>query len=92
MLALKPGVPATRLFLAFCLAQFAIPALYARRVHSTYLIRRGSSSPPFAFLPALLLHLALTFPQRRSIVRRRPWIVWVPYLDLPALIVRRLVA
>ncbi len=78
VLALKPGVPATRLFLAFCLAQFAIPALYADAFTTYRYVWIFLTA--FSFLPALLLHLALTFPQRRSIVRRRPWIVWAPYL------------
>ncbi len=78
VLALKPAVPATRLFLAFCLAQFAIPSLYADAFTTYRYVWLFLTA--FSFLPALLLHLALTFPQRRSIVRRRPWIVWVPYV------------
>ena len=34
----------------------------------------------WAFWPATLLHFALTFPQRRGIVRRFPRVVWLPYL------------
>jgi class 3 adenylate cyclase len=34
----------------------------------------------WAFSPALLAHLALVFPQRRSFVRRRPWVLWAPYV------------
>jgi signal transduction histidine kinase len=31
------------------------------------------------FIPASLAHLALTFPQERPWVRRRPWVVTLPY-------------
>jgi class 3 adenylate cyclase len=88
VLWLKPGVPETRLFLVFCLTWFCIPALYLD-AHSTYRF-----SPLFltavALVPAVSIHLALTFPQRRGIVRRHPSIVWLPY-GLSALIVPPLV-
>ena len=43
-----------------------------------------------ALVPAVSIHLALTFPQRRGIVRRHPRVVWLPY-GLSALIVPPLV-
>ena len=88
VLWLKPGVAETRLFLVFCLTWFCIPALYLD-AHSTYRF-----SPLFltavALVPAVSIHLALTFPQRRGIVRRHPSVVWLPY-GLSALIVPPLV-
>ena len=88
VLWLKPGVPETRLFLVFCLTWFCIPALYLD-AHSTYRF-----SPLFltavALVPAVSIHLALTFPQRRGIVRRHPSVVGLPY-GLSALIVPPLV-
>ncbi len=75
---LQPALPRSRLFLAFCLGWFAINVTYAD-AHTTYRL-----TPLFltawAFSPAFFLHLALTFPQRRTIVRRIPWIVWLPYV------------
>src|SRR5262249_44653960 len=75
---LKPGAPETRLFLAFCVASSAVPALYADAfsVHRFQVLFYSA----FAFLPALLVHLALTFPERRRIVRRYPRLVWLPYV------------
>ena len=88
VLWLKPGVPETGLFFVFCLTWFCIHALYLD-AHSTYLF-----SPLFltavALVPAVSIHLALTFPQRRGIVRRHPSVVWLPY-GLSALIVPPLV-
>lgn len=74
---LKPGVPQSWLFLAFCLDSFVINVTYAD-AHTTY---RFTSLflTAWAFSPALFLHLALTFPQRRTIARRYPRVVWVPY-------------
>ena len=73
----KPAVAETRLFLAFCLTWFCIPALYLD-AHTTYRF-----SPLFltavALIPAVSIHLALTFPQRRGIVRRHPGIIGLPY-------------
>ena len=88
VLWLKPGVPETSLFLVFCLTWFCIPALYLD-AHSIYRF-----SPLFltavALVPAVSIHLALTFPQRRGIVRRHPSVVWLPY-GLSAVIVPPLV-
>jgi len=78
VLALKPGAYETRLFLVFCLAWAAIPSLYLD-AFSTYRFTRIFLAA-FAVLPALQIHLALTFPERRRIVRRHPRLVWVPYV------------
>jgi class 3 adenylate cyclase len=77
VLWLRPGAPDTRLFLAFCLLWFCIATLYMD-ANLTYRF-----SPlflaAFAFSPAVFIHLALTFPERRAIARRYPRLVWVPY-------------
>ena len=85
VLLLKPAVPQTRLFLAFCVASSAVSALYAD-AFSLYGFQPIFYSA-FAFLPALLIHLALTFPERRRIVRRHPHLVWLPYLPSAVLAV-----
>ena len=85
VLAIRPGVPETRLFLAFCLTWFAISGLYLD-TFSTYRFSRIFLAA-FALLPAVQIHLALTFPTRRSVVRRHPWVVWTPYLLVAPLLV-----
>jgi class 3 adenylate cyclase len=75
---LQPGVWRSWLFLAFCLGWFLLDVTYAD-AHTTYRF-----TPLFmtawAFSPAIYVHLALTFPQRRTVVRRYPRVVWLPYL------------
>ena len=75
---LQPGVWRSWLFLAFCLGWFLIDVTYVD-AHTTYRF-----TPLFmtawAFSPAIYVHLALTFPQRRPVVRRHPRVVWLPYL------------
>ncbi len=89
VLALKPGSPDTRLFLAFCVASSAIPSLYSDAFF-TYRFDAIFYSA-FAFLPALLIHLALTFPERRRVLQWYPHLVWLPYLASAALAVAMLV-
>ncbi len=74
---LQPGIWRSWLFLGFCLGWFLIDVTYLD-AHTTYRF-----TPVFmtswAFSPAIFVHLALTFPQRRTIVRRYPRLVWLPY-------------
>jgi hypothetical protein len=74
---LRPDAAETRLFLGFCLLASLEASLWTdfnttHRFVRLYLVL-------WALMPAVLTHLALTFPERRAIVRRRPWIVWPPY-------------
>ena len=85
VLYLKPGAPDTRLFLAFCLTWFCISGLYLD-AHMTYhfsWLFLGA----FSLSPAIYIHLALTFPQRRTIAVRHRRIVWLPYALSAALAV-----
>ncbi|MGH7319855.1 MAG: adenylate/guanylate cyclase domain-containing protein [Candidatus Rokuibacteriota bacterium] len=75
---LKPGTPQSWLFLAFCLVWFVVDVAYAD-AHTTYRFSELFLTA-WAFSPAIFIHLALTFPQRRSVARRYPRIVWVPYV------------
>jgi class 3 adenylate cyclase len=75
---LQPGVWRSWLFLAFCLGWFLIDVTYAD-AHTTYRFT-ALFMTAWAFSPAIYAHLALTFPQRRTIVRRYPRLVWLPYL------------
>ena len=77
VIALKPGVAQSRLFFAFCLVWFVTHMTY-HDAHSTYRFSRLFLTA-WAFSPAVFAHLALTFPQRRTITRRYPHVVWLPY-------------
>ncbi len=75
---IRPGRPQSWLFLAFSLIAYVVSVTYAD-AHTTYRFTELFLTA-WAFWPATLLHLALTFPQRRGIVRRFPRVVWLPYL------------
>ena len=34
----------------------------------------------YAFMPAAFIHLALSFPEERTIIVRQPWIQAIPYI------------
>jgi class 3 adenylate cyclase len=74
---LRPDAAEGRLFLGFC-PLASLEALLWTDFNTTHRFVR-----PYlvlwALMPAVVTHLALTFPERRAIVRRRPWIVWPPY-------------
>jgi class 3 adenylate cyclase len=74
----RPGAAQSWLFLLFSLIAYVVSVTYAD-AHTTYRFT-GLFLAAWAFWPATLLHLALTFPQRRRIVRRFPRVVWLPYV------------
>ena len=80
---LRPGAPTTRLFLAFCLTAVVV------NVGSWDLSGTHRFTELFLFAwtfwPALFAHLALVFPERTSVARRWPRVVWVPYAMSAAL-------
>jgi class 3 adenylate cyclase len=82
---IRPGRPQSWLFLAFALIAYVVSVTYAD-AHLTYRFT-ALFLTAWAFWPATLLHLALTFPQRRRIVRRFPRVVWLPYLVSAAIAV-----
>jgi class 3 adenylate cyclase len=75
---IRPGRPQSWLFLAFLLIAYVVSVTYTD-AHTTYRFSELFLIA-WAFWPATLVHLALTFPQRRGIVRRFPRVVWLPYL------------
>jgi class 3 adenylate cyclase len=75
---IRPGRPQSWLFLGFLLITYITTITYAD-VHTTYRFSELFLTA-WAFWPATLLHLALTYPQRRRIVRRFPRVVWLPYV------------
>ncbi|MBI3636133.1 MAG: GAF domain-containing protein [Candidatus Rokubacteria bacterium] len=74
----KPGAGESRVFLAFCVCNAVTSLGYGDFIYTHRFTR------PFlvfwSLTPAALLHLALTFPARRSIARQYPWIVAVPWI------------
>jgi hypothetical protein len=74
----RPGRPQSWLFLVYSLIAYLVTVTYAD-AHTTYRFS-GLFLTAWAFWPATLLHLALTFPQRRQILRRFQRVVWLPYL------------
>ncbi|MGH7277274.1 MAG: adenylate/guanylate cyclase domain-containing protein [Candidatus Rokuibacteriota bacterium] len=77
VLHLKPGVPATRLFLAFCVVSAVVNIGFTDFITTHRFTRVFLGVWPWS--AAILVHLALTFPEPRAIVRRHLWIVWPPY-------------
>jgi class 3 adenylate cyclase len=80
---LRPGGPSTRLFLAFCLTSVVVNVGYwdlsgTHRFTKLFFLA-------WTFLPAVLAHLALVFPERTAVARRWPRSVWVPYAVSAAL-------
>jgi class 3 adenylate cyclase len=74
----QPGTWRNWLFLAFALDWYLITVTYAD-AHLTYRFS-GLFLTAWAFSPAILLHIALLFPQRRSVARRHPWLLWAPHV------------
>src|SRR5262245_36996251 len=74
----RPGRPQSWLFLTFLLIAYLVSVTFAD-AHLTYRFTELFLTA-WAFWPATLVHLALTFPQRRRIVRRFPRVVWLPYM------------
>lgn len=77
VLGQKPGAFETRLFVVFCLAWFSIGGFYLD-AFSVYRFTPVFLTA-FAFLPSVQLHLAFTFPERRRVLLRHPWLIWVSY-------------
>src|SRR5262245_15259325 len=74
---LRPSVPSTRLFVVFCLTTVVVNVGYwdlsgTHRFTKLFFVA-------WTFLPAVLAHLALVFPERTTVARRWPRSVWVPY-------------
>jgi hypothetical protein len=69
---LRPGTPESRLFLAFCLVTATISLTYNDLVTTHRFTRLLLAL--WRSRPALMLHLALTFPERRSVDDRWPWV------------------
>jgi signal transduction histidine kinase len=76
---MKPGQRASRTFFFFC-ATFGLLLMFLQRL--------GEMRPSwlgtvhiflYTVVPAVIIHLALTFPEERSVVKRHPYIQLLPY-------------
>jgi len=77
VLILKPGVPETRVFLAFCLTWFSTSTLYGdavMRYHFDWIFLTA-----WAFSPAVYLHLARVFPEPHGVAKRFPRLIMAAY-------------
>jgi class 3 adenylate cyclase len=83
VLLLRPGTPESRLFLAFSLVVATTNLTYSDLM-CTHRFTRLTLAV-WSLTPALLLHLAATFPERRRFADRRPWLLAVPYAASAAL-------
>ena len=73
----RPSGPSTRLFVVFCLTTVIVNVGYwdlsgTHRFTKLFFVA-------WTFLPAILAHLALVFPERTGLAQRWPLSVWVPY-------------
>ena len=77
VISLQPGSASARLFLAFSL-QWAVINLGYHDLLGAHRFTRLFFLA-WTFSPAVFVHLALTFPERRRLAQRRRWLVWAPY-------------
>src|SRR5438445_8965122 len=67
-------------FYLFCLVSFIFYSFkYTGKLNAFDEVIYWSNAVAWLLQPALFLHFALTFPEEREIVKRRPWIQWAIY-------------
>jgi two-component system, NtrC family, sensor kinase len=85
--------PSATHFYVFCLVSFILYAFhYTGKLNEFDLIILWSNIVAWLLQPALFLHFVLTFPEKREIVRKHPWVVALVYVPGAILLVVRLVA
>ncbi len=73
--------PKSAHFYVFCLVSFIFYSFhYTGKLNLFDEIIYWSNEVAWLLQPALFLHFCLTFPERRGIINRRPWIIPVVYL------------
>jgi class 3 adenylate cyclase len=77
VIRLQPGSPSARLFLAFSLQWAVINVGYHDLLGAHRFTRLFFLA--WTFSPAVFVHLALTFPERRRLAQHRRWLVLAPY-------------
>ncbi len=77
VLRLQSVSASTRLFLVFSLQWAVINVGYHDLLGAHRFTRLFFLA--WTFSPAVFVHLALTFPERRRLAQRHRWLVWMPY-------------
>jgi PAS domain S-box-containing protein len=73
--------PKSTHFYLLCLVSFIFYSFhYTGKLNQFDQIIEWSNVVAWLLQPALLLHFAMTFPERREVLDRRPWLVWFIYL------------
>jgi PAS domain S-box-containing protein len=73
--------PKSTHFYVFCLVSFVLYSFhYTGKLNTFDWIIYWSNIVAWMLQPALFLHFALTFPEKRKIVERHPWLAWLVYV------------
>jgi len=85
--------PKSTHFYVFCLVSFIFYAFhYTGKLNDFDWIVYWANVVAWLFQPALFLHFALVFPERKRLVYRRPWIVPLVYVPAALLLAAQVVA
>jgi two-component system NtrC family sensor kinase len=85
--------PSATHFYLFCLVSFILYAFhYTGKLNEFDQIILWSNIVAWLLQPALFMHFVLTFPEKREIVRKHPWVVALVYVPGAILLVVRLIA
>ena len=85
--------PGSTHFYVFCLVSFiAYSFKYTYKLNDFDTIILWSNIVAWLLQPALFVHFVLTFPEKRQLVSRHPWLVGLAYLPGMALLSLRLAA
>jgi two-component system NtrC family sensor kinase len=85
--------PSATHFYVFCLVSFILYAFhYTGKLNEFDQIILWSNIVAWLLQPALFLHFVLTFPEKREVVRKHPWIVGLVYVPGAILLAVRLIA
>jgi PAS domain S-box-containing protein len=73
--------PKSTHFYLLCLVSFIFYSFhYTGKLNQFDEIIQWGNVVAWLLQPALLLHFAMTFPERREMVARRPWLAWLIYV------------
>jgi two-component system, NtrC family, sensor kinase len=73
--------PKSTHFYLLCLVSFIFYSFhYTGKLNQFDLIIMWGNAAAWLLQPALLLHFAMTFPERREVLDRRPWLAWFLYV------------
>jgi two-component system, NtrC family, sensor kinase len=85
--------PGSTHFYIFCLVSFiAYSFKYTGKLNDFDWTIYWSNIIAWVLQPALFLHFVLTFPEKRNLVRKRPWLLAMAYLPGTALLLRHILA